>query len=157
GRVLFEMALVRLTRLEDLVSLAQLAQAVSGAEKVAPDKRSSPAANAAAPAPSKKNLNDGEALPRVITPAPRPAAPPVPVALNAQSLPSVWEQVLAQLGQFLRNDLEKAGIPAISGPNTLVLRFPPGYNASRDRCQDPDKVARIEQLLLQFTGQKCNL
>src|SRR5262249_29167425 len=44
GRVLFEMALVRLARLEDLVSLTQLAQAISGGEKVAPEKRSSPPA-----------------------------------------------------------------------------------------------------------------
>jgi len=37
------------------------------------------------------------------------------------------------------------------------MRFPPEYNTSCDRCQDPQKVGRIEQLLQQLTGQKCRL
>jgi hypothetical protein len=37
------------------------------------------------------------------------------------------------------------------------LRFPPTYNAAHDRCQDPEKLARIEQLLHRETGHKCNV
>jgi len=48
-------------------------------------------------------------------------------------------------------------LPAISGPNTLVIRFPPAYTVSRDRCQDPEKIARIEQLLQQVVGRKCTV
>ena len=156
GRVLFEMALVRLARLENLVAVTQLAQAVSRGEIAAPEKQPSRPSASGAPDPSKKKLSgDGDANARGAAPLARPASTPVP--LTAASLPSLWQQVLALQGPVLRNDLEKAGFPAISGPNTLVLRFPPGYNASRDRCQDPDKVARIEQLLQQLTGQKCNL
>jgi hypothetical protein len=69
----------------------------------------------------------------------------------------LWPQVLAQSGQFLRANLEKSAFPAISGPNTLVLRFPAGYNGSRERCQDPDNIARVERLLQDMTGQKVRL
>ena len=37
---------------------------------------------------------------------------------------------------MLGSDLEKAGLPAISGPNTLVFRFPAAYNQAREHCQD---------------------
>src|SRR5262249_13815070 len=52
-------------------------------------------------------------------------------------------------------DLAKAGPPAISGPNTLVLRFGPGYNSAQEHCQAPAKVARVEEALRKVTGQPC--
>ena len=58
---------------------------------------------------------------------------------------------------MLASDLEKAEIPAISGPNTLVLRFPVGYNPEREHCQEPARVARIEELLRKLTGRAWNL
>jgi DNA polymerase-3 subunit gamma/tau len=152
GRVLFEMALVRLGRLEDLVSLSQLAQTLAKQPVTA---AVSPGANAVggSDALKKKSVSSAETPPRPPTPPPSGRV----VELTAESLPRIWPNILAQLGQFLRNDLEKAGIPAISGPNTLVIRFPPEYNTPRDRCQDPEKLARLEQLLLQQTGQKYNV
>jgi len=165
GRVLVEMALVRLGRLDDLVSLAQLAQTVAAGRLTG--GASTAASNAAGPAEAakKKSLAGDEALPLRTGPARQagPTAalsaggPPAPIELTAATLPSLWSQVLAQQGQLLGHNLEKAGLPAISGPNTLVLRFPPGYNATRDRCQDPENVGRIELLLQQLTGKKCHL
>jgi hypothetical protein len=58
---------------------------------------------------------------------------------------------------MMRNELEKAGLPAIFGPNTLVLRFPGEYNAQREHCQDPKRVERIEAILRSLTGQAVNL
>jgi DNA polymerase-3 subunit gamma/tau len=152
GRVLFEMALVRLGRLEDLVSLSQLAQTL-GKQPVAAAASGGANAVGGQDASKKKSVNVPE------TPPHRPTPPPPArvMELTAESLPRIWSNVLRQLGQFLRNDLEKAGIPAISGPNTLVIRFPPGYNTPRDRCQDPEKLTRLEQLVLEQTGQKWNV
>ena len=44
-----------------------------------------------------------------------------------------------------RSDLEKAGLPAIFGPNSLVFRFPADYNASGSTAQEPTRVQRIEE------------
>jgi DNA polymerase-3 subunit gamma/tau len=149
GRVFLEMAVVRLGRLEQLESLTQLAQALANRQTL--DSRK-PLGSDSAPEPPKKKpsltaesvaaLEDNDVAVTSRT-----------VELNDQSLPTIWSQVLAQLGQFQRADLEKASFLAISGPNTLVLRFEPGYNAAGIRARDPDKVAKIEQLLLQITGQ----
>jgi DNA polymerase III subunit gamma/tau len=151
GRVLLEMALVRLSRLEDLVAVTQLVQALTK-----PSGSSAPGESS-----KKKPLTAAEAPSRVTAAAaggvPATAPAPAQVELNTQSLPSLWQRVLAQVGQFLRADLEKTSFLAISGPNTLVMHFPTGYNTSRVRCQDPDNLARIEHLLLQMTGQKVRL
>ncbi len=147
GRILFEMALVRLGRLDDLVSLTQLAQAAAAGQVAAASGLG------AAEIAKKKPLTAAE-MP--LAPS-APASPPSRISLTTDSLPSLWAQVLAQLGQIHRNDLENGGFPAISGPNALVIRFPPRYNAARDRCQEPEKIGRVEQLLLQLTGQKCHL
>jgi len=149
GRVLVEMALVRLGRLENLVAVTQLAQALA---KVP----AAPATPAADPAKKKLPVAPETQLPGRATVTPTPNSL-VHKELNASSLPMLWSQILEQEGLVTRGDLEKAGFPAISGPNTLVLRFPPGYNQARDRCQNPEKVGRIEQLLQQMTGQKCHL
>ena len=53
----------------------------------------------------------------------------------------------------MASDLEKAGIPATSGPNSLVLRFPADYNTARDHCQEPNRVAKIEEILRKITGR----
>jgi hypothetical protein len=58
---------------------------------------------------------------------------------------------------MLAGHLEKAGIPAISGPNTLVLRFAPRYNSEREYCQEPARVERVEEVMRQITGQPCQL
>jgi DNA polymerase III subunit gamma/tau len=54
---------------------------------------------------------------------------------------------------MLGSDLEKAELPAISGPNTLALRFPARYNHPREHCQEPKAVSRIEEVLRKITGQ----
>jgi DNA polymerase III subunit gamma/tau len=153
GRVLVEMALVRLGQLDDLVSLSQLAQAAAG-QSPAPSS-AAPVSAASATVPKKKPLTDSESQPVSATQAPGPATGAI--ELTADTLASIWKQVLAQLGPIMSHALEKAGLPAISGPNTLVLRFPEEYNATRDRCQDPENVGRLEQLLQQLTGRKWRL
>jgi hypothetical protein len=54
-------------------------------------------------------------------------------------------------------ELEKAGIPAITGPNTLVLQFPATYNEARELCQEPDRLGRVEEALRKTTGRPWTL
>ena len=132
------------------MSIAQLAQAVRSGSV-------DPKRPVQSPEPSKKNSlaapesQIGQAAPTGVQQTAEL------FELNSQSLPAMWARILAQLGQFQRNDFECAGFPAISGPNTVELKFPQGYNGARERCQEPEKVARIEQLLLELTGQKWRL
>src|SRR5262249_49938005 len=58
-----------------------------------------------------------------------------------------------QVGFYLANHLRRAQSLAISGPNTLAIGFPPSYNHSYERCQEPAQVSALEQLLRTMTGQ----
>ncbi len=51
------------------------------------------------------------------------------------------------------NFLEKAGLPAITGPNSLVLRFSADYNQAREYCQEPARLAKIEEVIRKGTGR----
>jgi hypothetical protein len=55
------------------------------------------------------------------------------------------------------SEIEKGGVPALFGPNTLVLRFPAEYNGSCSYCQDPGRVLRIETLLGKIIGKVVQL
>ena len=84
-------------------------------------------------------------------------APTAPVPLSHESLPAIWQDVLAQIGPLLASNLEKAGLPAISAPNSLVLRFPAQYNLQREFCQEPARLARAEEVLRKLSGRAWNL
>jgi DNA polymerase III subunit gamma/tau len=143
GRVVLEMALVRLSRLDHLVSLSQLAQAL-GQENSVPKQRSPVPARPAEAEKKKVMLEEAEGEPT--------QTPLLPETVNL-----VWSQVLSQLGPLFVNELKKATDVAIFGPNSLVIRFPPGYNRDVNQYLDQTRVARIEQLLQKITGQACSL
>jgi DNA polymerase-3 subunit gamma/tau len=150
GRTLVEMALVRLARLDDLVSITQLAQLFSGesgafAPRV-PNQSAPPAprlaprlaerADHAPDAVKKKSLTD---------PAESPLTAPA-LELTESNLAQVWEEIVRQGGLALGSVLRNCELPAISAPNTLVLRASTGYNALREN------VARIEEMMRKVVG-----
>jgi DNA polymerase-3 subunit gamma/tau len=147
GRYVVEMALVRLGRLDDLVSLSQLAQWLGQSAR-----------------PDAASAREGRLAPSFSDPvkkkpvsAPEGSSAPTTIPLGPETLPQVWQAVLSQSGPILGRELEKAGLPAIFGPNTLVLRFSASYNAQRERCSLPPNVEQVERALRSVTGQACNL
>jgi DNA polymerase-3 subunit gamma/tau len=150
ARVLTEMALIRLARLENLVSLSQLANAFDG----------SPVAGATDPGPAsqKPAATDWVAEVKKKSPAViEPSSSEGPVPLSPDTLTQVWAEILTQVGPILARELEKAGLPAISGPNNLVLRFSADYNRQCTFCGDPVRVQRVQDALRRLTGQEWTL
>src|SRR5207248_4547787 len=104
GRVVFEMALVRLCRLEHLVPLSQLAEWVA---------QGSPAASGPAKAgPSQTHANSKFVASLPHTPEKKKVTFEGPQtnsrALTAQSLETIWQQVLSEVGFILAGSLRKA-------------------------------------------------
>jgi DNA polymerase-3 subunit gamma/tau len=156
GRTLIEMALVRLGRLDDLVSLAQLSQWLNQPGSVPPARPAATSVRATAPpeAVKKKTLSAGELPPCEEN---RADTTHVLRSLTNESLPEIWAEVLTQIGRMTASHYEKAAIPAISGPNALVLRFPARYTFESEYCQESNRVQRIEQSLRSITGQPWQL
>jgi DNA polymerase-3 subunit gamma/tau len=152
GRVLVEMALVRLGRLDDLASLSQVAQWL-GQAPTAPAQPpraigdSLPSASAASPEGVKKKILE----------VAESTSGGRPLPLSEELLPRIWQQFLTQAGPMLAGFLKKADFPAIFAPNTLVIRFDTPYNSEREHCSEPTRVTRMEEVLHRITGQPCKV
>jgi DNA polymerase-3 subunit gamma/tau len=159
GRVLMEMALVRLARLEDLVPLSQLAQHLED-QGLKVEKRTTVVEDGR----TKREIPQREILPKAPkSPVPSSSPPkeqhfsssslePPSSDLTAENLADVWKAVMSQVGPMLASDLTKASV-AISGPKTLVLCFPPRYNLEREMCLESGRVARLQEAVRKITGQ----
>jgi DNA polymerase-3 subunit gamma/tau len=143
GRTLVEMALVRLGRLHDLVSVGTVAQWLTR-----PSERG-PANAAAAPRAVPPEAVKKKLPPREVTAA--------TVELTEATLSTVWAQTLGMVGAIHGRELERAGLPAIFAPNTLVLRFPAAYNQSREFCQESGRLGGVEDAIRKVTGQLWKL
>lgn len=153
GRVLLEMALVRLARLEDLVPLAQLTEAL--AREGPPPRATAPAPSASAPPAATPPPVTAEKKKELTVP---PEGVPAPIIdFSEKNLPAVWEQVLSQSGFILQAQLKKVCSLAISGPNGLVIRFSPGYNLPEENLLDPVRLGQVEKALATVLGRSCSV
>jgi DNA polymerase III subunit gamma/tau len=149
GRTLLEMALVRLGRLGDLQPLPQLAHWLG---QLRFDSANASVARAMLPEGVKK---------KPLTPLAPASSTSVPaeatLALAEENLGEIWGRILETVGALLAADLKKANLPAIFGPNTLVIRFPQAYTKAGDNCQTSGNMARVEEALKKITGRAWTL
>jgi DNA polymerase-3 subunit gamma/tau len=152
SRVVLEMALVRLSRLDNLVSLAQLAQMLQDGDGPTPSSppRLAPPAAPVGPRP----VGPGDAAKKK---PPELTDEPGHRTITAETVAHVWPEVLTQVGPILARELDRAGLPAISGPNRLVLHFPPAYNRQCEFCSDPARLNRVLDAIERVTGQSWEL
>lgn len=137
--VLVEMAVVRLSRLDEMVSVNQLVRAV--AEGTVPN---SPKIAPISDASVKKNS--------IETPDPSAAATNVLFQISAENIAQFWPKVLSEVGMMAGMAIKTAGLPAILGPNTLALRF--GANYSQYYEQAAMSQETLTQTLKKLTGQE---
>jgi DNA polymerase-3 subunit gamma/tau len=143
GRTLVEMALVRLGRLKDLVSVGELTNWLT---RTPGERGSAPASPSRAAPPEAVKKNPSSA-----------AVTAAPVNLTEENLAAVWAQALGMVGGIHARELQRGGQPAIFAPNSLVLRFPAEYNLTKESCQEPERLKSIEDALRKVTGQPWKL
>src|SRR5262249_8665712 len=95
GRTLVEIALVRLTRLSDLLGVSQLTARLGQPRA---DPRAAPTPPGAGPRPAAAAPEGVKKKPLSEATTPPPEGP---VALDAASLPQLWPQILANVGGML--------------------------------------------------------
>jgi DNA polymerase-3 subunit gamma/tau len=162
GRIILEMAIIRLGRLEELASLTQLAQMIAQnsapARQSASNARTTSTSNTAPPEGVKKKLSgvDEEAI-ALATFAEMTSSHYPKGVLTPATLPEVWREVLTLVGPLLANQLKNCPLPAISGPNTLVMKVPSGYTHLSDGRQNAARLGRIEEELRKLTGHSYQL
>jgi DNA polymerase III subunit gamma/tau len=147
SQVLVEVAVVRLARLEELVSITSLVQTLAQGVAVP-----LPANRPATPAtePSKKN---SLASPT----APNPAVSAAPAGEKSDLIEQLWPKVLESLGPFLRTNLQQASSTAILGPKLLAIRFPSGYSAAYDVCSAEESKETLRKAIRKINGEEWQI
>ena len=181
GRLLAELALVRICQLEDLDDLAELIAQLQSGAAVGP--------NAAAPAAVKKKYDPAVGSAGVpptpggqdvraslsgqdagapdharwggrSTVATGPTAQPAPqqlVELTGQNAVDVWNRALGRLSGMVVEQAKQFDSIAVPAPRHLVIRFKPGYAIFKSGCERPEQIARFEAALAEVTGQRIRV
>ena len=78
-------------------------------------------------------------------------------AIDQTNIAAIWGELRENVGPMLGGNLEVGGLPAIFGPNSLVLRFGLRYTSQYDYCSSSESVKRIQSALKEITGKEWNL
>lgn len=158
GRVVLEMTVLRLAQVADLIALGELARQLlgkGGGGSSTDGKRVMP--------PTARVTTSGSARPgdgqQTAT------APPIDdssanaslVPFTAENLPVLWAAVTKAGGLAVQSDLEKTIRQTVVPPATLLVTFPKNCVKERERCQQPDRQARMEAALRKLTGQNIRI
>ena len=186
GRTLAELALVRLSLLEDLNALEHVIAALrSGQFSGGSVTTTRPAAGtplavplrpAAISAPIVEKKNDtaltetAPFTPRISTSSARPVddSSKIPPQATAQSALPVQElqpgqeglflmQLIERLTGLLKDNVKKSVASAISGPNQLVLGFEKRYDLARQYCERNDNLNRLRETASALAGKPVSV
>ena len=177
GRALVELALIWMSLLEDLDLLSRFLSS-GGQVPAAPAavRQASPSLSAAAVSqpvseppitpqestePSsdqkkieKKNEIESPVASESIESSP-PAAETVPFRPGMESL--LLSQLIENTEDLLKDSLKGVTSIAISGPKQLDLQFSKSYNFSKQYCERPEMLARLENSLEKVTGERIKI
>jgi DNA polymerase-3 subunit gamma/tau len=162
GRILAELALVRICQLEDLDELSEVIAQIRAGVPIEVSVRASNVPAIAAPAtPSasavKKNVERPVTPSSAVPKLPQDPAPPAKSAavlqLNAANALAIWSAALDRLSGIVVEQARQFDSVAFLVPNRLVIRFKPGYAIFKTTCERPEQVSRFEQALAEAAGQ----
>ncbi len=187
GRALAELALVRISMLEDLDRLDELVAKLRGGAGVSlptsgpsrpaplsstPLSSAPPSRPPANPADEKKNdvaqpkpmelaqTSTEKAIPFEHAPAesqPTVMAEPPLIEWKSGCEKELHAAVLSRLTDMTGTHLNRVSRTAITGPSQLDFFFPANYDLDRRLCDRPDVVSRLEQIVLGLVGQRVRI
>jgi DNA polymerase-3 subunit gamma/tau len=162
ARILAELALVRICRLEDLDELPVLIAELRGGLPASGGTmmRTNPAATAAQSQPSgdsarKKNI-ESAIIPPVSLP-PSATLDGSVMAFTPENVVEIWDQALSRLSGMMVEHARQFDRLTISQPDRLVISFKPGYAVAKTFCERPEQVAQFEQALAEATGRRIRV
>ncbi|MCA9077429.1 MAG: DNA polymerase III subunit gamma/tau, partial [Planctomycetaceae bacterium] len=182
-RALLELAVIRLSLLEDLdnigvtiekvrgggapmkrlVSPARITQVADPAPSTLPTEPTvvSPASSSPSPtkgtqAPQSSHASQGFQFAKKSAVEEPPETPPS-VEFSEETLDDFWTKVISGVEDKFRNHLKVASAIAISGPNRLEISIPQSYFLSRQFCDRPESIGQLEAISQELTGQKITI
>lgn len=161
GRLLVEMAVCRVSRLDDLTELSELIARLSALESGGPLKKKSERTERVVE-PSVVETISGRPAGSEGSPANAPAAgaPATDGRSPAELLEAVrklWDDLTGLLGSRLSPHMLQTRPTAFEPPNTLVVGVPPDYNSVFSICDEPETRGAIEKTIGERLGRPQGL
>jgi DNA polymerase III subunit gamma/tau len=181
-RIVAELALVRICRLDDLDSLPQLiselrkaggAEPASGAAPAVASKKKydaplTPAVGASQtvhvagnghidPAASQNGHASAGASAEVEIKPAECAEEKIGEPAAALDAITIWRQVAEKLGGLAAEKAIQASSAAIRAPDQLVVTFPKKYNFCKQFCERPEMIGQIAEHVCQIVGRSLQL
>ncbi len=182
GRALAELALVRISLLEDLDRLDDLIAQLKGGVVVSQAATGTPRNLSATPgtgslppqpplSPPPVSSRPSPPVPTekkndvVASPAPKALAEPVPISNNPNTERKTnfeWKPgcekdlqslIADRLNDIAGTSVRRASSLAIIGPNVLEFSIPINYDVERKTLERPDTIVRLESILAEVAGQ----
>lgn len=151
GRVLAEMALVRIALLENLNELDAVIRGLAeGNGKVSLTAKPARAAQSKPTPPEKKNVSPDDPPPSAVNPGVSPT-PPAPKRVPLEAL--VLPQLIDTVEDKVQAHLKAAERLAISGPNRLDIFFDESYDFSRQACERVENLSQIQAAATRLVGE----
>ncbi|MCE9565396.1 MAG: DNA polymerase III subunit gamma/tau [Planctomycetes bacterium] len=157
-QVLLEMAVVRLCRMDELLSVGQLIQALSqpGAVTVSAGASAKPGKAVVAPPEAGESAKkNGQLTPNAAVSGQVNTSENATLTLSESTLGEVWKRLLQLTGEryaILGNYLKVANSYAIFGPNALAIRFSAEYNHQYEACAGEASTKRLQEVLTAVLG-----
>jgi len=173
-RALLDLALIRLSMLEDVESLSQLvtelrsrpagtvlnvgpARSADSPQKktpevIPPDRGYVPPAAAETPVTREEPSAD---VPDEPAPMPEPAGRQI--TFTEANREEIWRELLTRVDATVANFMRQASRTSIVSPTVLEVVFAPRGQFARDMAQKPDQMRKLEQCLQQITGDVIHL
>jgi DNA polymerase III subunit gamma/tau len=78
-------------------------------------------------------------------------------AFEPQNANKVWAQVVSQINDMMKSHVKAVSNSAIFAPNRLEITFPKRYDFSKQFCERPDALGRLESIASELTGQNVRI
>ena len=156
-QVLLEVAVVRLARMDELLSVSTLAQLVASGASPPISGTHPPARPVTTPYPPPTVSTDPSKKNGLIGSNGTHQTLALEGNGSSEAFPTVWERVIQDVGPMRGTQLRTAGLPAIFGPNSLVIRFPTGYSSAYESCASEPGTEVIRQALKRATGREWSV
>jgi len=178
GRIMAELALARISQLEDLDDLseviarlqsgaANMPTPTSGQKKTLDYIAQPPSAEHGAQPPSavKEELSPPDSRPGAAVLHNQPGAAELhsqPGAaihheLAQENAAEIWSQALDRLAGMIADQARHFDSVEATAPNRLVVRFKPSYALCKSACERPEQVSRFEKVLAEVTGRRIRV
>ena len=180
GRIIAELAIVQISRLDELDDVSNLVAQLRSGATLADNPLQGPAAGSTAgQGTAKKKLEPPMSSPTRDGPVPlvptsaeespstvvttlggSTASEPAPIftePMTASNAPKIWSAALSRLSGIIVEHAKHFDSIAVAAPDRLVIRFKPQYDFCRSACDRPEQVTRFEQALSDATGRRMRV